>query len=85
MSKDYELEQVGEEITNLNDMSKLTEAFLLAESGKIAYVEELSGKKFVVITLQKFDKLFEKLKEAVDNEDELDKILEAANKGSEDE
>ena len=66
MSKDYELEQVGNEITYLDDDSKLTEAFGLAKAGRIAYVEELSGDVYVVMTLKKFDKLFEKLKEATD-------------------
>ena len=66
MEKDYELKQQGDQVTYLNDQSKLDEAFLLAETGAIAYVEELKGRKFVIMTLDKFDKLFEKLKEATD-------------------
>ena len=66
MSKDYETKQIGGEIDFLSDDSKLTEAFALADGGQIAYVEELRGKKFVIMTLQKFDKLFEKLKDATD-------------------
>ena len=66
MSKDYETKQIGGEITFLDDTSKITEAFALAEGGQIAYLEELNGRKYVIMTLQKFDKLFEKLKEATD-------------------
>ena len=66
MSKDYELNQIGDEVDYLSDQSKLAEAFAIAEGGQIAYVEELKGRKFVIMTLDKFDKLFEKLKEATD-------------------
>ena len=68
MKKDYETNQIGDEITYLNDQSKLAEAFAMAEGGRIAYVEELKGRKYVIMTLQKFDKLFEKLKAATDDE-----------------
>ena len=67
MKKEYDTNQVGKEIDFLDDDSKLTEAFALAESGRIAYVEELKGRKYVIMTLQKFDKLFEKLKAVEDN------------------
>lgn len=69
MSEDYETNQVGDEIDFLSDDSKLTEAFVLAESGRIAYVEELKGRKYVIMTLQKFDKLFERLKEATKDDE----------------
>ena len=44
MSKDYKTEQVGDQVTFLDDRSKLDEAFAMAETGAIAYVEEFSGK-----------------------------------------
>ena len=62
--KPYETKQIGEQVTYLDDTSKLNEAFAMAETGAIAYVEEFSGKKFVVMTLEKFDEIFKKLEEA---------------------
>ena len=62
--KDYTPTQIGGEIDYLDDDSKLTEAFAIAEGGRIAYVEELKGRKYVIMTLQKFDKLFEKLEKS---------------------
>ena len=71
MSKDYTLEQQGGEITNLDDMSKLNEAFTMAETGAIAYVEEFNGKKFVIMTLDKFNDFFEQLEKLTkEKEDE---------------
>ena len=67
MDKDYTTEQVGDQVTYLGDRSKLDEAFLMAETGAIAYVEEFSGKKFVILTLEKFDEIFDKLKAAEDD------------------
>ena len=66
MTKDYKVEQIGDQVTYLDDRSKLDEAFLLAETGAIAYVEEFSGKKFVILTLEKFDEFFKKLEEVTD-------------------
>ena len=66
--KPYELEQQGEEITFLDDRSKIDEAFAMAKTGAITYVEEFSGKKFVIMTLEKFDEIFKKLEEATADE-----------------
>lgn len=84
MSEDYKLEQIGDEIDYLSDDSKLTEAFALAKSGRIAYVEELLGRKYVIMTEQKFNKLFDRLQKAVDKE-EAEQFIAEANEGSEDE
>ncbi len=60
MSDKYTTEQIGKESDTLYNTGKLVEAFTIAETGAIAYVEEVSGKKFIIMTLAKFDELTEK-------------------------
>ena len=62
-TKDYSIEQVGEEATFLHDNGKVKEVFALAASGAIAVIEELGGKQYIVLKREKFDNIMEQFAE----------------------
>lgn len=65
-TKEYSIEQIGEEATFLHNNGKIKEVFALAAAGAIAVIEEISGDQYIVLKREKFDNILNQFAEEKD-------------------
>ena len=65
-TKEYNIEQVGEEAVYLRNNGKVKEVFALAAAGAVAVIEEISGDQYIVLKREKFDSILNQFAEKQD-------------------